>query len=80
MSISQGTFSGWKVVGLFIWILNVAILLYDTECLLAGNCYVWSWIRTVLYSIIPTIVIVLVVLSLGKKDDTNEQAVPSKKA
>jgi preprotein translocase subunit SecG len=51
-----------------VWLLVAlpfsALLLYDTECLVRGNCSAWAWVRTTLYILLPVIFIILVVLGL----------------
>jgi len=40
-------------------LIYVGLLIYDTNCLTKGQCNVWSWIRTILYLILPIIVILM---------------------
>ena len=40
------------------FLITTLLLIYDTECLVTGGCYVYSWIRTILYLISIIIVIV----------------------
>lgn len=51
-----------QVVAFFFWLIFIALLIYDTDCLTTGNCNVWSWIRTILYAILPVLGIVFMVL------------------
>jgi hypothetical protein len=44
------------------FLLTTLLLIYDTDCLVTGGCYVYSWIRTVLYLI--SIIIVINLISL----------------
>jgi len=60
------TFSPMTVVGLFVSILMFALIVYDTNCLTQGNCNVWSWVRTLLYIIGPTAIVVMMIISLAK--------------
>jgi FtsH-binding integral membrane protein len=59
-----------------IWLLVAlpfsAILLYDTECLLRGNCSAWAWVRTTLYILLPAIFLILLVLRLGSGKKASE--------
>jgi hypothetical protein len=55
-----------SIVPLIFWILSIFLLSYDTECLVGGNCRIWSWIRTILYSIMPTIIIIIILVSIPK--------------
>jgi uncharacterized membrane protein (DUF485 family) len=56
------------IVGLIFYVLFVALTTYDTECLVKGNCVVWSWIRTVLYTFFPTIILIFIIVALIKRD------------
>lgn len=44
------------------FLLTTLLLIYDTDCLVTGGCYVYSWIRTILYLI--SIIIVINIFSL----------------
>lgn len=49
--------------GLLPWlvlhVLLMGIAVYDTECLVRGGCTVWSWVRTIFYSIVPVLFIII---------------------
>jgi hypothetical protein len=45
------------VLTTFVTIMFYVLILYDTNCLTKGECFVWSWIRTILYAILPIIYI-----------------------
>lgn len=60
-SIWYKMFSPMTLVNLFISIMFFILILYDTNCLTKGECYVWSWIRTILYGAISIISIVLTI-------------------
>jgi hypothetical protein len=34
------------------YLFMTILLIYDTDCLVAGGCFVYSWIRTILYLIV----------------------------
>ena len=53
-----------SLLGLIIWVAIFAILIYDTECLVTGSCGMWSWVRTILWSIIPIFVIVVLIMAM----------------
>ena len=53
-------FDALKVLTPFL--ITTLLLVYDTDCLVTGGCYVYSWIRTILYLI--SIIIVITVMSL----------------
>lgn len=44
------------------FLLTTLLLIYDTDCLVTGGCFVYSWIRTILYLI--SIIIVINIISL----------------
>lgn len=64
---SLGLLLGFILSGAFI-----ALFAYDTLCLTQGNCGVWSWIRTVIYVLIPVIAMIAWVVSLFQKDPNND--------
>jgi hypothetical protein len=68
-AVKAGQFTASYVIGLLVTLLFIGLLTYDTACLTVGNCGVWSWIRTILYIIIPIIVIILVISSFFQKND-----------
>lgn len=47
------------IISLIIMALLITLIVYDTNCLTAGQCNTWSWIRTALYIILPIISLVL---------------------
>lgn len=51
-----------QVIAFFMWLIFIALLIYDTDCLTSGNCNIWSWIRTILYAILPVLGIVFMVI------------------
>ena len=67
MAAISKSLNAFGIIAVLIWIVQVVILCYDTECLVAGNCHVWSWIRTILYLIVPTIVLIFVIIEMVKK-------------
>lgn len=69
---------GYKQItplSVFFYILSIgmaALVVYDTSCLTQGECTIWSWIRTVLYAIVPILTVVFImiaVLSTNKHED-----------
>lgn len=50
------------LVSLLFGIPFVILFTYDTNCLVLGNCNVWSWIRTCLYIIFAILMVVMTVL------------------
>lgn len=55
-----------------VWIISVPLTTYDTHCLTAGNCNVWSWIRTLLYSL-TFISIIMSVFALSSKKPSQKE-------
>lgn len=62
-----------QVIAFFIWFATIALLIYDTDCLTSGNCNIWSWIRTVLYAILPVLGIVLTIMGYRQLSSQNTQ-------
>lgn len=60
------------------YLLMTVLLIYDTDCLVQGGCFVYSWIRSVLYLIIIITAIFLASLSLFSV--SNEAAAASQAA
>jgi uncharacterized membrane protein YesL len=73
----QNGFSMSLLLGFILSLAFVVLLAYDTLCLTQGNCGVWSWIRTVIYIIIPVIAMITWIVMLFKKDDPNTNNVIS---
>jgi hypothetical protein len=74
-SIVKRYFSAGLAIGLVFSLLFIAITTYDTECLVKGQCIAWSWIRTILYILFPTIIIIMTIFALSTKDSSSEQPV-----
>lgn len=55
-----------SLAGLITWVILFAVVIYDTECLSIGPCTTWSWIRTILWSIIPVFMIVIIITAIVK--------------
>lgn len=60
-----GALSFGMILPVLIWIALIALMVYDTNCLTAGECGVWSWIRTIIFTLIPILMIVLIVFVLS---------------
>lgn len=73
----SGLITSWvifsQIIGLFIWLIFVVLLIYDTDCLTTGNCNVWSWIRTILYLILPVLGIVFTILGFRQLAKETQQ-------
>lgn len=72
-SIVQKQFGLDTILGLLITVPILALMVYDTHCLTRGQCEVWSWIRTILYAILPTIAIIFTIVALVKKSKKTEE-------
>lgn len=84
MTIIQKELSAWYLSGMFISILLITLLVYDTHCLTSlMPCDVWSWIRTSLYCIIPITYLIFWGYDIHKKDEKVKlewDLIPSSKA
>jgi hypothetical protein len=60
------------------YLITTILLIYDTDCLVAGGCFVYSWIRTVLYLIV--IIIAIFIVSLSTFSVSNDAAAASQAA
>jgi hypothetical protein len=78
-SIVKHGFTAWTAIGMLFSILFMALTVYDTHCLTAGNCTVWSWIRTGLYILIPVISLIVWMFSFGNKDGDKDSKRKMKK-
>ena len=58
-----------------IWLALAALIVYDTHCLTSGQCNTWSSIRTVIYSIIPVLAIITMLIAVfpSSQQETTEQ-------
>lgn len=74
-SIVKKTINSSEIFGFILSFLYVILLAYDTNCLTEGQCGTWSWIRTILYLIFPTIILVLFMIRIFKKDKVDEKKV-----
>jgi hypothetical protein len=59
---------GFYLLGYFIYLLIILLTAYNITCLTTGECYVWSWIVTIL-STLPMLFIiglVIFIIATGK--------------
>ncbi len=75
VSIVKKTINLTGVLGFIFSFLYIALLAYDTNCLTEGQCGTWSWIRTILYLIFPTIILILFMISIFKNKKIEEKTV-----
>ena len=71
--IRDKRFTAGYVISSIIWILFAVLIVYDTACLTTGQCTAWSWIRTVLYAILPVIVIIMYMFALASPETKEEE-------
>ena len=55
------------------WAIFIAVVVYDTNCLVVGDCNVWSWIRTILYLLLPIVVIIVLFVFMAKQKKNNKE-------
>lgn len=67
LALSIRNFSGSYLFAMLLWLAWIAVTVYDTECLVAGDCIIYSWIRTIFYIIMPIIFIILLLSVLFTK-------------
>lgn len=65
------------IISAIFALLFTALLVYDTNCLTSGNCNVWSIVRTVLYLILPIIVLVIMFIGLFQKTPSTSETIDS---
>ena len=70
------TISWPGIIMTLIWLALAVLIVYDTHCLTSGKCNTWSSIRTVIYSIIPVLsIITMLVAVFPSSQQDNEQVV-----
>lgn len=70
------TISWHGIIMTLIWLALAALIVYDTHCLTSGKCNTWSSIRTVIYSIIPVLAIITMLMAVfPSSQQENEQVV-----
>jgi len=60
------------LLALVIYIAMLSLIVYDTNCLSTGDCHIWTWVRLVLYSILPILSIIMIFVSLFSDKLSNE--------
>lgn len=70
--IKARQFTVMQIISFFVSLGMILLIIYDTDCLTKGSCNVWSWIRTIIYVIFPTLVIILLGLSLFTVDEDKQ--------
>lgn len=69
-SFHAGKFDVKAVVALLMSLAFLVLVVYDTQCLTMGSCTTWSWVRSVLYVIVPVISLIMMIVDMygGKKE------------
>jgi hypothetical protein len=57
-----------SIVMFALFLCYILLLVYDTDCLTAGECSIWSWIRTVLYVIFPVLFLIFYLYMMSASD------------
>jgi len=52
---------GLYLIAYFVYLLVILLTAYNITCLTKGECYIWSWIVTIL-SIIPMILMIILIV------------------
>lgn len=70
-SFHAGKFDVKAAIALLTSLGFLILLVYDTQCLTVGSCTTWSWVRSVLYVIVPVISLIMLIVGLygGKKEN-----------
>lgn len=69
--IMKKAFSVGTLLTSMIGAAVIALMVYDTDCLTRGSCVGWSWIRTILYSIVPVVTILYSVSGIVTSPSTS---------
>lgn len=75
--ILQKAFNVGTILTTLIAAAVIALMVYDTDCLTRGKCAGWSWIRTILYSIVPIVAILYSVWGIAHPTKKQDQAAPT---
>jgi|APGre2960657444_1045066.scaffolds.fasta_scaffold426298_1 hypothetical protein len=75
LAVRDKSFNSGFVVAMFLWLAIALLIVYDTACLTSGQCTAWSWIRTVLYAIIPILLIITFMNTLTQVPAEEEKKV-----
>lgn len=74
--VSSGNI-GVGIICFIIISLYTALIVYDTNCLTKGSCNIWSWVRTIMYTILPIIMLVVslfaFIMSKSAKKDEHQK-------
>ena len=71
--ILQKAFNPGTIISSLIGAAVIALMVYDTDCLTKGSCKGWSWVRTILYSIVPVIAILYGVRGMAMKEKAEKE-------
>lgn len=63
VSFHSGQFDVKAAIALLMSLGFLVLLVYDTQCLTMGSCSTWSWVRSVLYVIVPVVSMIMLIVS-----------------
>jgi hypothetical protein len=58
-TLIKGAFTASYVLAFVVTVLMALLTLYDTDCLVMGNCTIWSWMRTAIYAAVPLLLVLM---------------------
>ena len=58
---------GLYMFGYLIYILIILLTAYNITCLTSGECYLWSWIVTILSTLPMILIIVMIIYYLSSR-------------
>lgn len=58
---------GLYIFGYLIYILMILLTAYNITCLTTGECYLWSWIVTILSTLPMILIIVMIIYYLSSR-------------
>jgi hypothetical protein len=59
--------AGLYMFGYLIYILIILLTAYNITCLTSGECYLWSWIVTILSTLPMILIIVMIIYYLSSR-------------
>lgn len=69
-SFNAGKFDAKAAIALLTSVAFLMLIVYDTQCLTMGSCSTWSWVRSIMYVLVPVIGLIVLIVGLfgGKKE------------
>lgn len=59
--------AGLYMFGYLIYLLIILLTAYNITCLTSGECYLWSWIVTILSTLPMILIIVMIIYYLSSR-------------